>query len=55
LDKEFEGLYDDLHELDRFAVIVRYPGIIIDAKTAEEALKEAGRVRKFISKKLKIK
>ncbi len=55
LDKDFEGLDDDVHELDRYAVIVRYPGIIIKADTAEEALKQAGRVRKFVRSKLGIK
>ena len=54
-DKEFEILENDLRELDRYAVIVRYPGIVVKADTAEEALNAAGRVRKFIRKKLKIK
>lgn len=54
LDKEFELLDDDIRELDRYAVIVRYPGIIIKADTAEEALREAERVRTFIRKKLGI-
>jgi HEPN domain-containing protein len=54
LDKEFERLYDDIRELDRYAVIVRYPGIRIDAKTAKLALKQAGRVRTFVREKLKI-
>lgn len=55
LDKKFEALENDLRELDRYAVIVRYPGIIIKADTAKEALNAAGRVRKFIRKILKIK
>ena len=55
LDKKFVVLENDLRELDRYAVIVRYPGIIIKADTAKEALNAAGRVRKFIRKKLKIK
>ena len=54
-DKEFEILEDDIRELDRYAVIVRYPGIVIKADTAEEALNAAERVQKFIRKKLKIK
>ena len=41
--------------LNRFAVIVRYPGITIKADTAEEALNAAKRVRKFIRSKLEIK
>jgi hypothetical protein len=52
LDKEFEILDYDLRELDRYAVMVRYPGIIIKAATAEEALNQAGRVRTFVRKKL---
>ena len=54
-DKEFERLDEDIRELDRFAVIVRYPGIIIKAETAKLALKQAERVRKFIRRKLGIK
>jgi len=54
LDKEFEMLADDLRELDRYAVMVRYPGIIMKVATAEEALKQVGRVRTFVRKKLKI-
>ena len=54
-DKEFEILEDDIRELDRYAVIVRYPGIVIKADTAEEALNAAERVQKFIRKKLKIR
>jgi HEPN domain-containing protein len=53
LDKEFQTLEDDLYTLDRYAVIVRYPGIVIKADTAEDALKAADRVRKFVRRKLK--
>ena len=55
LDKEFQILENDLRELDRYAVIVRYPGIVIKADTAEEALDAAKRVRNFIRRKLEIK
>ena len=55
LDKDFQTIKKDLSTLDRYAVIVRYPGIKIDVKTAEEALKQAGRVRTFVRKKLKIR
>lgn len=54
-DKEFAVLENDIYELDRYAVTVRYPGVIIKADTAEEALNTAERVRKFVRKKLKIK
>lgn len=55
LDGEFEKLKSDLRELDRYAVIVRYPGVTIDAKTATAAFAAAKRVRGFLLKKLKIK
>ena len=55
LDKEFETLYDDIRELDRYAILVRYPGIIIKADTAEEALRMAERVRAFVRGKLGIR
>jgi hypothetical protein len=38
--------------LDRYAVIVRYPGIKIDVKTAEQAIDQAERVRNFVRNKL---
>ncbi len=55
LDAEFKSIKRDLEKLNRYAVIVRYPGISIKAETAEEALSAAERVRKFVRKKLKIK
>jgi len=55
LDTEFNTIKRDLGKLDKYAVIVRYPGVIVKADTAEEALNTAGRVRKFIRKKLRIK
>jgi HEPN domain-containing protein len=54
LDKEFQTIKKDLLTLDRYSVIVRYPGIHIDVETAEAALKAAGRVRKFVREKLQI-
>ena len=55
LDKEFEILDDDIRELDRYAVIVRYPGIILKSDTAEQALSQMGHVRNFVRNKLGIK
>ncbi len=55
LDKEFQTIKKDLLTFDRYSVIVRYPGIHIDVKTAEAALKAAGRIRKFVRNKLGIK
>jgi HEPN domain-containing protein len=55
LDKEFQTIKKDLSTLDRYAVIVRYPGISINVETAEAALKAAERVQRFVRKKLKLK
>jgi HEPN domain-containing protein len=53
LDNEFKQLKKDLSQLERYAVVVRYPGIVIKADTAMDALKAADRVRKFVRRKLK--
>ena len=55
LDVGFHALKSDLQTLDRYAVIVRYPGITLDVETAESALEAAERVRKFIRGKLSLK
>ena len=55
LDNEFRQIKKELLQLDRFAVVVRYPGITIKADTAKAALKSADRVQKFVQAKLKIK
>lgn len=55
LDKEFQTVHSELSQLDRYAVVVRYPGITVKAKTAEEALQAAKRVRSFVRRKLKIR
>ena len=52
LDEEFQFLKDGLQELDRYAVVVRYPGVVIKAETA---LKAAAAIRKFMRRKLKLK
>ncbi len=51
-DPEFEQLREDLIRLDGYAVEVRYPGIIVTAEMAENALATASRVRAFIRTKL---
>jgi HEPN domain-containing protein len=53
LDSDFKQLKKDLSQLERYAVVVRYPGIAISVNTAEDALKAADRVRKFVRRKLK--
>jgi HEPN domain-containing protein len=55
LDSEFQIIKRDLEHLNRYAVVVRYPGVIVKTNTAKEALAAANRVRKFMRKKLKIK
>ena len=55
LEADFATIKSDLQTLDRCAVIVRYPGITLDAEIAESALDAAERVRKFIRKKLGLK
>jgi HEPN domain-containing protein len=54
-DDEFLEIKKDLSKLNRFAVIVRYPGITVKINTAKAALKSADRVRKFISRKIQAK
>lgn len=53
-DAEFRAIKRELERLNRYAVIVRYPGIQIDVDTAEAALKQVGRVRAFVREKLRI-
>ena len=55
LDKSFESTRPDLQSLEQYAVAVRYPGVNVKVKTAEEALNAAKRIRGFVRKKLKIK
>jgi len=55
IDGDFETLIKDLRRLEGFAVSVRYPGVNVKSKTAEEALLAAGRVRGFVRSKLGIK
>jgi len=54
LDSEFQIIKHDLEQLNRYAVVVRYPGVIIKLETAEVALKAAERVRQFIRRKLNL-
>ncbi len=34
MDEEFQSLKIGLQELDRYAMVVRYPGVLIKAETA---------------------
>lgn len=53
MDEEFESLRDPLQSLERYAVLIRYPGLIVPSEMAEQAFSAAGRVRKFVRRKLK--
>ncbi len=55
LDAEFKSIKHELEKLNRYAVIVRYPGITIKIDTAEEALQSAKLVREFVRRKLNAK
>ncbi len=55
IDQEFKVLLKDLRRLESFAISVRYPGVRVGSKTAEEAFKAATRVRAFVRRKLNIK
>ncbi|HEX9388084.1 MAG TPA: HEPN domain-containing protein [Anaerolineales bacterium] len=55
LDEVFKSLKDDLQELDRYAVVVRYPGVVLKPETAESALKTTEKVRQFVRRKLNLK
>jgi HEPN domain-containing protein len=55
VDSEFKVWKRDLENLKRYAVAVRYPGIRVTRKSAEEAFRSAKRVRKFVRSKLGIK
>jgi len=55
VDQDFGKIANDLGSLEGYAVAIRYPGAIVPVELAEEAFKTAGRIRKFIRRKLKIR
>jgi len=55
VDKDFKKITNDLSSLEGYAVAIRYPGAIVSVELAEEALKTANRIRKFVRNKLGIK
>jgi len=55
LDENFQSLKEDIQELDRYAVVVRYPGVTVKTDMAESALKAASRVRQFVRHKLSLR
>ncbi|MEW5828612.1 MAG: HEPN domain-containing protein [Chloroflexota bacterium] len=52
LDDGFEILRGSLQSLERYAVLIRYPGLIVPAEMAEQAFESASRVRNFVRQKL---
>lgn len=55
VDESFEKIRDNLRRLENYGVIIRYPGLTVPLEMAHEAFENAGRVRAFVRKKLKIK
>jgi HEPN domain-containing protein len=55
VDESFEKIRDNLRRLENYGVIIRYPGLTVPLELAHEAFDNAGRVREFVRKKLKIK
>jgi len=55
IDEDFMTLENDLRRLESFAVSIRYPGVHVKSRTAEDAFDAAERVREFVRKKLKMK
>ena len=55
IDRSFETIRDDLRRLENYGVIIRYPGLTVPLEMAHEAFENAGQVRKFVRKKLKIR
>lgn len=55
VDAQFEVLRETLKGLERYAVMIRYPGWIVPVEMAEQAFESAGRVRDFVQKKLALK
>jgi HEPN domain-containing protein len=54
VDSEFEILREPLQSLEQFAVLIRYPGLVVPAKMAEQAFESAGHIREFVQEKLGI-
>lgn len=55
VDESFETIRDNLCRLENYAVIIRYPGLIVPLELAQEAFENASRVRGFVKKKLKVR
>jgi HEPN domain-containing protein len=55
MDESFEKIRDHLRRLENYGVIIRYPGLSVPLEMAHEALEDAGGVREFVRRKLRIK
>jgi HEPN domain-containing protein len=53
-EKDFRKIASDLASLEGYAVAIRYPGAIVSVELAEEAFRQAGLIRKFVRRKLKL-
>ena len=53
-DKSFETLRESLQSLEQYGVLIRYPGLTVPAKMAEQAFESANQIRDFIREKLEI-
>lgn len=52
VDTEFEILRETLQSLEQYAVLIRYPGLIVPAEMAEQAFESATRFREYMRGKL---
>lgn len=52
VDTEFEILRGTLQSLEQYAVLIRYPGLIVPAEMAEQAFESATRFREYMRGKL---
>jgi hypothetical protein len=52
VDREFESLRELLQSLEQYAVLIRYPGLIIPAEMAEQAFESTTRIREYMRGKL---
>jgi HEPN domain-containing protein len=54
VDREFEILRESLQSLEQYAVMIRYPGLIVPAEMAERAFESAKHIREYVRDKLGI-
>lgn len=54
VDREFETLRESLQSLEQYAVLIRYPGLIVPTEMAEKAFESTNRIREYVREKLGI-